>query len=328
MGAPTGSTGDPSGPAAGGGRLVLVGGEALYDLWAEDDGGLRGRPGGGPFNAARTIARLGRPVAYLGRLSRDRPGRTLEGLLAADGVRLDAVVHTDEPTTLAFADLQGGAAATWSFYDHGTAAPGLTPAEALAVLPPGVDALHVGTLGLALETVAAAMEAVVAELAGRALVLVDPNCRPWAVRDEVAYRARLRRVLARADVVKVSDEDLAWLHPRRPATEAARGLLELGPRVALLTRGAEGALVITADDVVAVAAPRVDVVDTIGAGDAFGGGFLAWWHGRGLDAGALAELDAVVQATTFAARVAALTCARAGATPPRLDEVADVPQVG
>ncbi|WP_187368757.1 PfkB family carbohydrate kinase [Baekduia soli] len=313
MGAPTGD----------GGGLVLVGGEALYDLWAQDDGGLRGRPGGGPFNAARTIARLGRPVAYLGRLSRDRPGRTLEALLARDGVSLEAVVRTDDPTTLAFADLQDGAAASWSFYDHGTAAPGLEPGEALAILPAAVDVLHVGTLGLALEPVAAAMEAVVAHLRGRALVVVDPNCRPWAVRDEAAYRARLGRVLSGADVVKVSDEDLAWLDPGRPAADAARALLDAGPAVVLLTRGAQGALVLTPGAEHAVAAPLVEVVDTIGAGDAFGGGFVAWWHARGLGAGALADPGAVVQATTFAARVAALTCARAGADPPRLGEVED-----
>jgi fructokinase len=301
---------------------ILVGGEALYDLVMRDDGAIAAHPGGGPFNTARTIGRLGQPVAYLGRLSNDRFGRTHERLLAEDGVSLDAIVRTDEPTTLALAEVDEGGGARYRFYERGTAAAGLTTEDALAALPDGVHTLHVGTLGLILEPVAAALEAVVERLAPSALVAVDPNVRPWAIADEPAYRARLERVLGNAHVLKVSEEDLGWLYPARDPLEAARAMLELGPEVALLTRGAEGAVVLSAGgETTVVEAPAVEVVDTIGAGDAFGGGFLAWWRSRGLSRDALRHHERLVEATRFAARVAALTCTKPGASPPRRDEL-------
>jgi fructokinase len=302
--------------------LILVAGEALYDLVVESDDHLHGHPGGGPFNAARAIGRLEQPVAYLGRLSSDRFGRTLAGMLAEDGVRLDGVVRTDDPTTLALAELDPSGSAQWSFYERGTAAPGLTPQDALAALPSDVAILHVGTLGLILEPIATALEAVVEELADRALIAVDPNCRPSLMSDPVGYRSRLRRVLRNSHVVKVSDEDLAWLDPERPPLEAARAMLALGPAVVLVTRGASGAVVVHADGDIVVPAPQVTVVDTIGAGDAFGAGFLAWWRSHSLGRDDLADSERVVEATRFAALVAARTCERAGASPPRLAEVA------
>jgi len=313
-----------SSPADAGGRLALVAGEALFDLWMGAADEVHGRPGGGPFNTARTLARLGRPVAYLGRLSSDRFGRTLERMLAEDGVRLDAVVATDDPTTLALADLDEAGAARYSFYDRGTAAPGLTVEAALAALPEGVGTVHVGTLGLALEPIAAAVEAVLERLSGGALVMVDPNVRPWVIADPAAYRARLERVLARADIVKVSEEDLAWLAPGVAPEDAARDLLAApGPAAVLLTRGGDGAAVLTAAGMAVLPAPPVRVVDTIGAGDAFGGGFVAWWTSRGLGRAELADLELVTQATRFATLVAARTCERAGADPPRLAELGD-----
>jgi fructokinase len=302
--------------------VILVGGEALYDLVVDGSDNLRGHPGGGPFNTARTIGRLQQPVAYLGRLSTDRFGTTLERMLASDGVRLDAIVRTDEPTTLALAEIDEAGSARYRFYERATSAPGLTTEAALATLPPAVGILHVGTLGLTLEPMATALEAVVEELSGKALIAVDPNIRPWVIGDADLYRRRLRRVLGQSDVVKVSEEDLGWLDPQRAPTAAARALLELGPQVVLLTRGSDGALALTADGGEAsVPAPEITVVDTIGAGDAFGGGFLAWWRSHGLHREDLADTASVVEATRFAALVAAHTCARPGASPPYLREL-------
>ncbi len=302
--------------------MILVGGEALYDLVPQGSAEeLRGHPGGGPFNTARTIGRLERPVAYLGRLSTDRFGQQLEALLADDGVGLDSVVRTDEPTTLALAEVDHDGVARYRFYERGTAAPGLTPEAALEALPDGADIVHVGTLGLALEPVATALEAVDERLADRALVAVDPNCRPWVIDDAGAYRTRLDRVLARTHLLKVSEEDLEYLVPDTPPVEAVRALLERGPAVGLLTRGPNGALVVTRTAEVAVPAPRAKVVDTIGAGDAFGGGFVAWWDERGLTRENLGEIDLVVEATRFACLVAARTCSRPGASPPYRHEL-------
>jgi fructokinase len=305
--------------AGSGDNLILVGGEALFDLVPTDGSNLRAHPGGGPFNAARTIARLGEPVAYLGRLSTDRFGATLRRMLADDGVLLDAVVQTDDPTTLALAEVDRDGSAVYRFYERATSAPGLTPEAALAALPRGVGLLHVGTLGF--EPLSAALEAVVDELAGRALVAVDPNVRPGRIADPDGYRARLDRIIARSDVVKASEDDLAWMDPDRDAHAAARALLDRGPAAVLVTRGAAGALVVGAGGEVEIPAPEVEVVDTIGAGDAFGGAFLAWWRSRDLPRDRLADLGTVAQGARFAALVAALTCERPGASPPRLGEL-------
>jgi fructokinase len=302
--------------------MILVGGEALYDLVVQDDGDdLRGHPGGGPFNTARTIGRLDQPVAYLGRISSDRFGHRLEALLRADRVGLDCVVPTDDPTTLALAEVDRDGVARYRFYSDGTSAPGLTPEDALGVLPPEVDFLHVGTLGLALEPVATALAAVVERVADRTLIAVDPNCRPWVIDDRAAYRERLAAVLARSHMLKVSEEDVAFLEPDRESVAGVRALLDHGPTVGLLTRGPGGALVVTRTAEVAVPAPRTKVVDTIGAGDAFGGGFVAWWSERGLGREDLGAIDRVVEATEFACLVAARTCARPGASPPWRDEL-------
>jgi fructokinase len=302
---------------------ILVGGEALYDLVAHADGSVDGHPGGGPFNTARTIGRLRQPVAYLGRLSTDRLGTTHERMLHEAGVDLSATQRTGAPTTLALASVDEAGTASYSFYAAGTAAPGLTPAAALAALPREVAALHVGTLGLVLEPLAAALEAVVARLAGRTMVVVDPNCRPWVIDAPDVYRARLEHVFEMADLVKVSEEDLAWLDPGQPACDAARALLAYGPKVVLLTRGPDGATIVMPDAAIGVPPVPVDVVDTIGAGDAFSGGFLAWWSSHGLGRDDLTRAGLVVEAARFAAVVAARTVARAGASPPALP--ADTP---
>jgi fructokinase len=302
--------------------VIVVGGEALVDLVAGAGDDLAAHLGGGPFNCARTLGRLERPVAYLGRISSDRFGVRLREQLAADGVSLDAVVDTDDPTTLALAEVDDAGAATYRFYVEGTSAPGLTPEAALSALPASVGAVHVGTLGLVFEPTADALEAVVGAVPEAALVMIDVNVRAPVIRDPATYRARLERLLGRCHVLKASDDDLAWLDPDRGAVAAARALLGARPAVVLLTRGAQGATVVTSGGEVDVTAPAVEIVDTIGAGDAFGGGFLAWWRRAGLGAEDLARGGAVLDATRFGCVVAGRTVERAGASPPRLAEVA------
>jgi fructokinase len=302
--------------------VILVAGEALYDMVVQDGSdNLHGHPGGGAFNTARTIGRLEQPVAYLGRLSEDRFGLRLLDLLVEDGVDLGPTLRTNDPTTLALAEVDDDGVARYRFYERGTSATGVETDAALAVLPEDVSFLHVGTLGLTLEPVATATEAVVERLSGRAMIAFDPNIRPWVISDADAYRARVRRVLAHSHVLKVSQEDLEWLYPGVPPVEAIREMLELGPTVGLFTRGPHGALVVTRTAEVTVPAPRAKVVDTIGAGDAFGGGFLAWWSERGLTADDLGTIDLAVEATAFACLVAARTCSRPGADPPHRSEL-------
>ncbi|MDA0173031.1 PfkB family carbohydrate kinase [Solirubrobacter taibaiensis] len=297
---------------------IVVGGEALVDLVPHAAGQLRAHPGGGPYNTARTLGRLDQDVHYLGCLSDDGFGAQLRAQLEQDGVRLDTSVATTKPTTLALVDLDADGAASYRFYTQETSAPALTPEAALAALPTQVDFLHVGTLGLVMEPIASALQAVVEAVADRALIMVDPNCRPTFIADRDAYRASLDNTLRHAHVVKVSGDDLEYLSPGVGMAEAARAL---GVPVALVTLGGDGALIVTPDGEVQVDAPKITVVDTIGAGDAFGGGFLTYWARSGLSRDALQDAEAVRAATRFACVVAARTCERAGASPPRLSDL-------
>ena len=300
----------------------MVAGEALIDLVATGGDELVGYPGGGPFNTARTIARLEQPVAFLGRVSTDSFGVRLRGDLQADGVALEGLVTTEDPSTLALAELDAGGAARYRFYVHGTSAPGLRWEDVPAFATESA-VFYAGALGLVFEPTAETLERVVATVSDETLVALDPNCRPAAIPDAQAYKARLERMLARTDLLKASAEDLEWLMPGVEPVAAARALLERGPRLAVVTRGGDGAVVVTADRSVPVMAPKVQVVDTIGAGDAFGGGFIAAWLAGGHGRQDLGDVDAAVEATAFACRVAGLTCARAGASPPQLADLWD-----
>jgi fructokinase len=300
--------------------MIVVAGEALIDLLVRPDGHVSATPGGGPFNTARTIGRLGGEVAYLGCLSSDRFGTNLRAALVADGVDLTLVEDTDAPTTLAVADLDERGAATYRFHTAATAAPLLSASAVVAALASRPAAFHVGTLGLVLEPIASAIAAALPAAAPGTLVMLDPNCRPAVIPDGAAYLARLRGVVARADIVKESVDDLAYLGPGGAAGEAARALLERGPALVLVTDGGHPVLAVTADWTVEIPVPAVAVVDSVGAGDAFGGAFLARWVELGLGRRELADPDAVSDAVRLAVEVAAITCSRAGADPPRRAE--------
>jgi fructokinase len=156
--------------------------------------------------------------------------------------------------------------------------------------------------------------------------MIDVNCRPRVVGDRDRYLTRLHRVVGHADIVKVSDEDVGYMHPGVAPLESARALLARGPRAVLLTAGGNAVHVLTASGAIDVAVPRVDVVDTIGAGDAFSGGFLAWWTGAGRTAAGqtvdqIDSLDHLAEAVTAAVAVAGVTCTRRGADPPWLHEL-------
>ena len=301
--------------------MIVVAGESLVDLIATGDT-LHAVPGGGPYNVARTVARLDQPCAYLGTLSTDRFGVRLREGLRQDGVDDRWAPFTEDPTTLAVAQIGEDGAATYGFYVDRTSAAELSPEQALAVLASDPAIVYVGTLGLVLEPAAAANEALVAALDERVLVAVDPNCRPAAIRDEPGYRARLARVLARADVVKVSTEDLAYLSPGTDPTDAAAALVADGPSLVLVTDGGDDVHAVTARWRESVPVPRVPVVDTVGAGDSFCGAFLSHWHRAQLGRDALTDWGQVGPALDFATAVAAITCQRKGADPPRAAELA------
>ncbi len=301
--------------------MIAVVGEALIDLVVDDEGVVAARPGGGPFNTARTLGRLGVPVTYLGRLSRDAFGRMLRASLVRDGVVLGVPAAAAAPTTLAVADVGRDGAARYAFYLTGTAAADLDYPVLCAALPDDVVAVHVGTLALVMEPIGSGVERLMADVPPDALVMVDPNCRPAAIGDRDAYLDRFEGMMHRADAVKVSVEDLDYLCPGVPAEVAATTLLGEKLALVLVTDGPRPARAFLASGEVSVAVPEVEVADTIGAGDAFSGAFLAWWSANGLGREDLRRAAPVREALRAAAEVASLTCTRPGAGPPWLAEM-------
>jgi fructokinase len=301
-------------------RVIVVVGEALVDLVIGLDGSVSAALGGAPFNTARTCGRLGATVAFMGAVSDDLFGTTIAARLDDDHVVTDLLQRVSVPTTLAVAELDAHGAATYRFYIEGTSAPALQPAE----LPTATTTLFAGGLGLVLEPMSDTVVGLVEGVADGVMVMIDVNCRPAVIDDRDAYLARVEAVLGRADVVKISDDDLAYLAPDEPPIDAAGRLLTRGPRVVLLTEGGAHVTVLTPNDErLAVPVAPVDVVDTIGAGDAFAGGFMAWWAVSGRGRNDLVDLEALASAAAAATRVAGIVCTRRGADPPWRRELAD-----
>ncbi|HEX3507608.1 MAG TPA: carbohydrate kinase [Candidatus Dormibacteraeota bacterium] len=300
--------------------MIVVCGEALIDMISSAGGAPQAAPGGGPFNTARALARLGVPTAFLGRLSDDAFGQQLAGLLLSDGASLELVTIGSEPTTIARADVSNGSA-EYHFLVQGTSAPLLTPEMVPERFGPQVKALHIGTLGLALEPMASTLVDLVLREHGRRVVMVDPNIRLGLV-PESEYRDRVTAAIFRSTIVKASQADLAWLYPGLGLEDAADRILGGGVRLVVVTLGAEGAFAAHRGSHLRVAAPHVEVVDTIGAGDAFGAGLLAWLHDHAaLKPDLSLEPGELQEALQQACAVAALTCTRAGAEPPWKSEV-------
>jgi fructokinase len=309
--------------------MILCCGEALIDMipapvaGGGERAGFVPHSGGAVFNTAIALGRLGAPVAMLTGLSRDMFGRQLAQALTDNGVNTDLVITADRPSTLAFVELRGGHA-RYTFYDENSAGRMLAASD-MPVLPDTIGALYFGGISLACEPCADAYAALL-ERAGDRAVMIDPNIRPGFIADEPRYRARLGRMLARADVVKVSDEDLDWLVPDEAgAADKAARLRADGTGLVVVTRGGEGAVGYLPDgSEVAVPARRTVVVDTVGAGDTFNAGVLARLaQGGRLTRDGLAALseDALADALDFGARVAAITVSRPGADPPRANEL-------
>ena len=296
--------------------MIVVCGEALIDQIHNGDGTQRAAPGGGPFNTARALARLGVPTGFLGRLSEDVFGRQLAGLLVSEGASLGFASVGPEPTTIAIADVDDEGFAEYQFLVEGTSAPNLTLDMIPERLGPEVQALHIGTLGLVLEPMASTLSELVGRERGRRLVMLDPNIRVGLVPD-AEYRQRLQAAISQSTIVKASEADLAWIYPGLDHELAAAQVLASGASLVVVTLGAKGAFGAHRNERIHVEAPHVEVVDTIGAGDAFGAALLAWLHDHHAIHPDLAlERDELKAALDFACLAGALTCTRAGAEPP------------
>ena len=296
--------------------MITVAGEALIDIVVGASGSMRAVPGGGPFNVARTIARLGGECQFLGTLSEDPFGQRLRASLRREGVRVAVEDDTAAPTAVAIAQLDELGVADYRFYLDGTAAAQLEPAAVPADLLRRSRAFAIGGLGLVVEPIASTLAGLVAAKPASLLTLLDPNCRPRAVRDPVAYRRRIDRFMAMVDVVKVSSEDLGMLRPGEELVAAARGLLELGPAAVLVTDGPAPVRILTRVGERSVAVPPVHILDTVGAGDAFVAACLVGWSDAGLRRDDLGDPVALADVAESGVRVAAAACTVSGANLP------------
>lgn len=308
--------------------MIVVGGECLIDLVESDrdDGqSFLALPGGSPFNVALAAGRLGLPVAFLSQLSTDEFGTRLKRSLVESQVDLSLLPEVGSPSTLAIAGLDPETkGARYMFYTEGTAGVGLSKDLLPDALPDEVQAVHVGSFSLTMEPIASALEALVAREAEERVISIDPNIRTMLMDDPERARERLKAFLARADVIKLSDEDLEWLLPGLSAEEFARQSLNNGASLVLLTKGGDGAWAWTGAHSLGVAAAEIEVADSIGAGDTFMAATLCWLSRSGLlDKQALPILssDHLRQLLTFASKAAGITCTRPGCDPPWLREL-------
>ncbi len=306
-----------------GGGVVAVLGEALIDLVENDDDEPRlAHPGGSPYNVAIGLARLDRPTAFVGRFSRDPFGQLLRRHAERSGVDLSLAVAATEPATVAVVTLSQGMA-EYAFSVDGTADFLFTDDE-LAPVAERASALHFASLASWLPPGDAAIERLVRQVRDVVPVTYDPNVRPHLQPDATAAREHVERSLCLAHLVKTSEEDLAYLYPGQEIAAVASAWLAAGPSVVVVTRGGDGAEAHVGDAVVTRPVLPVEMVDTVGAGDAFMTGLLDGLIKRGLlSIDGLAGLGAEVAGELLddAALVAAITCSRAGANPPRRAEL-------
>ncbi len=303
--------------------MILCCGEALIDMIAEPTvSGAKGfvpHSGGAIFNTAVALGRLGVPTGLLTGLSTDMFGEQLIAALQISHVTTTHAVRSDRPTTLAFVQLKDGHA-TYNFVDENSAGRMLRPEDMPDKLP-GISALYFGGISLACEPCADAYAALLERHGAERAVMLDPNIRPGFIKDQTRYRTRLNHIIAKTDIIKVSDEDLDWIIPG-PESHAEKVplLLQAGPAVVIVTKGGDGASGYLADGTeVSVPVQKVKVVDTVGAGDTFNAGVLAALsHAGQLDKPSLRALppNSLRDALEFGAKVAAVTVSRVGANPP------------
>ncbi|MFF8345220.1 carbohydrate kinase [Cellulosimicrobium funkei] len=299
---------------------VLVVGEALIDVVHRADGSVDEHPGGSLANVALTLGRLGRDARLATWLGEDARGEVVRAWLDDSAVALTPGSTGADSTSVATAHLDAHGAATYEF-DLEWRVPAGTAAGH------GTLAVHTGSIAAVLEPGASDVRALVAAARDTATITYDPNARPALMGDPVDARARIEALVALADVVKVSDEDLAWLAPGTDPVDVARAWLALGPALVVVTFGGEGAVAVTATGEQRVTAPRVSVVDTVGAGDSFMGALVdGLWEADLLGADRRDALRAIDPETLVdllgrCATVAAVTVSRAGANPPRRAEL-------
>jgi len=304
--------------------MILCCGESLIDMIPNADGAYVPHVGGAVLNTAVALGRLGVSTGLITGLSSDPFGAMISDHLAASNVSTNHAVRSARNTTLAFVHLDDGQA-TYTFYDEDTATRAIQPDD-IDPVPSGAEAIFFGGISLCNPPVADSLLTLALAQPERRLVMADPNIRPGFVSDQGGYRTRLNALIARADIVKLSDDDLNWIEPGHASlADKAQAILARGTRMFLLTEGSDGATVfLQGGRHLHVPATKATVVDTVGAGDTFNAGCLAALRSaNALNPSAISDLpDAVLRdMLTLAARAAAVTVSRAGANPPWAHEL-------
>ncbi|MCP1198052.1 carbohydrate kinase [Notoacmeibacter sp. MSK16QG-6] len=309
--------------------MILCCGEALIDMLPRQtsDGDTAFLPvsGGAVFNTAIALGRLGAPSAFFTGLSTDVFGEQLCRSLDESGVDYSMAARSDRPTTLAFVNLVDGQA-RYNFYDENTAGRMLEQNTLPDRKTASIDALFFGGISLIGEPAASTYEAFALSAAEQVPVMLDPNIRPGFIKDETTYRARIERMIGASTILKISDEDLAWLSGAGDTQDLARQLLERGPAMVVVTRGAEGAFGVTRTAHAALPSRRAEVVDTVGAGDTFNAGVLCALHEAGrLSRTAIEAMsdEQMAECLGLGIEAAAVTVSRTGANPPWRRELKD-----
>lgn len=308
--------------------MILVCGEALIDLFVSDgpEGDMRTEAvlGGSPFNVAIALSRLGQKAAFCGGLSRDRFGRALAQKLTSEGVDLSWSIHPDRLTTISVVATDSSGHPSYSFHGEGKADRHVTEADLPSTLPADIEAITFGSYTMAVSPVADAFLTLAKREFGQRTISIDPNVRPTVTPDMAEWRNRFEAFLPYASIVKASDEDLATAYPGADTESLVRRWHEAGPSLILVTHGKDGAVgYLSGESPVASPGRRVQVVDTVGAGDTFHAAVLAHLSGSGrldrarFDGLTPSELQRTLE---FAVAASSITCTRKGANVPTLHD--------
>jgi fructokinase len=300
---------------------IWVCGEVLIDLIPGADGVRVGHVGGGPANTAKALARMGHDVQFIDGLSTDEDGQAARRNLLDDEVKLDLALTSDKPTCLAIVSLDANGGASYEFKIAGTA----TFDFSLDWLPdpsrfkPNV--LHIGTLVTAIQPCADVLYDWALQVAEFAPIIFDPNIRPAVLSDRDAYVALVEKWVAISSVIKVSDDDLVWLYPGQELADIASRWVRDGVALVVVTHGAQGLVGYTAEGATKVDGVKIDVADTVGAGDTVGAIIVEAMVEKGIMTLIGEELEATLRRAAIAAGI---TCSRKGAQPPYKHELKNV----
>ncbi len=296
---------------------VWVCGEVVIDL-IPDGTERKAVVGGGPANTAKALSKLGITTQFIDGISTDKYGQMALGELQKDGVLLDFVKYSDNPTCLAIVSLNSKGGATYEFVIDDTA----TFDFSHSWLPNAADKkpllLHIGTLVTAIEPAASVLFEWAKKVSLVAPIVFDPNIRPAVMSDREQYVKQVERWVSISNAVKVSDDDIYWLYPGEDLDKVTKRWLEMGPELVVVTFGDKGLAGYRENSKISVDAKKVVVADTVGAGDTVGAILVEAIIEDGLDKLTNERLSLMLDR---AARAAAITVSRSGALPPGRDEI-------